>query len=285
MKKILIFIFLFIFSIQFSFAEENYKLTIKDKLIVNNISSKITKLIDKKWDTITSRYVTRLNKAIKNTEKNSRIYQILNSIKIQIVEYQNTKYKNNNNIEEKKEETKSNYESKTDFSEFKIDMTRVKTTWLWYYNEVRKNIWRNEYSFDTKLNDSAQNWSDTSLARWIMSHKRDSGDSYYNYNKITSRFKDKWVVCKNINRITHSENIWRWYYSCSDSNDCTDKLIWWIKQVFLMYMAEKGKSNHVHYDSIIMKEFNKIWVWIAIKKTSSNNFEFYITTHFCTELE
>lgn len=290
MKKIIISIILILFSLNYSFAEETYTLTVKDKILINNTSVKINKIIDKKWDIIVSRVVNKINKAIKKLNKNSRKYQILNWIKTKIVEYQNTKYKKENKIEEpkaeeKKEESKSNYQSKTNFSDLKIDMSRVRTAWLWYYNTVRKNIWKNEYSFDEKLNDTAQEWSDTSLSRWVMSHKRDSGDSYYNYNKITSRFKDRWVVCKNVNRITHSENIGRWYYSCSDSSDCTDKLIWGIKQVFDMYMAEKWKSNHVHYDSVVMTQFSKIWVWIAIKKSSGSNYEFYITTHYCTEIE
>lgn len=286
LKKISVIIFLFIFFTQVSFASESYKLTMKDKLLVSNISDKINKLIDIKWDIITSKYVFTINKTIKKTEKNSKIYQILNWIKANIVNHTNEKYKQENNIEEikKESETKSNYKSKTNFSDFRIDMNKVRTSWLWLYNEVRKVKWRTTYSYENKLNDTAEEWSDTSLAKWVMSHKRDSGDSYYNYNKINSWFADRQVTCKNINRVTHSENIWRWYYKCSDSNDCTDKLIWWIKQVFNMYMAEKGKANQVHYESIIKKEFSKIWVWIAIKKTSSNNFEFYITTHFCTEL-
>lgn len=291
MKKIFVWLLIFIFSCSISFAKDTvYNLTMKDKLLITNISTKINKLTEKKWDIIVSRYVAKINLAIKKSKKDSRTYLILTWIKTKIVDYQNTKYKKENKIEEKKvevkkETNKSTYESKNSFSDLKIDMSRVRTAWLWYYNEVRKNIWKSEYSFDEKLNDTAEEWSDTSLSRWVMSHKRDSGDSYYNYNKITSRFKDRWVVCKNVNRITHSENIGRWYYSCSDSNDCTDKLIWGIKQVFDMYMAEKWKSNHVHYDSVVMTQFSKIWVWIAIKKSGGSNYEFYITTHYCTELE
>lgn len=285
-RKIIILIILIVFSIQTWFAEESYKLTMKDKLLINNISTKINTLIDKKWNIITSKYVTTINKTIKKTEKNWRIYLILAWIKTNIVNHTNNKYIKENNLEQVKNETltKWEYVSKTNFSEFKIDITKVRTSWLWYFNNVRKSMWRNPYSYDTMLNDTAEEWSDTSLTRWYISHKRDPNDSYYNYNKITSRFKDRWVVCKNINRITHSENIGRWYYSCSDGSDCTDKLIWGIKQVFDMYMAEKWKSSHAHYDSIVMTQFSKIWVWIAIKKSSGSNYEFYITTHYCTEI-
>lgn len=285
-RKIIILIILIVFSIQPWFAEESYKLTMKDKLLINNITTKINFLIDKKGDVITSKYVTIINKTIKKTEKNWKTYLILLWIKTNIVNYKNNKYIKENNIEEVKneEQTKWDYESKTNFSEFRIDMSKVRTSWLWYFNNIRKSMGRNPYSYGTKLNDTAEEWSDTSLAKWVMSHKRDTNDSYYNYNKITSRFKNRWVLCKNINRITHSENIWRWYYKCSDSNDCTDKLISWTKEVFDMYMAEKGKASRAHYDSIVMNEFSKIWVWIAIKKSGNSSYEFYITTHYCTEL-
>lgn len=287
-KKLFALILLFIFSFQYSFASENYKLTIKDKILITNISTKINLLTVKKWDIIVSKYVAAIDKTLKKTKKDSRINLILTSIKTKIITYSQEKYKKENKIEEVKKEdikTESWYESKTNFTDFKIDMTRVRESWLWYFNSIRKDIGRNLYSFDTRLNDTAQEWSDTSLAKWIMSHKRDSWDSYYNYNKITSRFKDRLVVCKNVNRITNSENIGRWYYKCSDSNDCTDKLIAWTKEVFDFYMAEKGKSNQVHYESVIMKQFSKIWLWISIKKSGNNSYEFYITTHYCTELE
>lgn len=285
LKKIFITIFLIVFSLQISFAEtEIYKLTVKDKILINNTSVKINRLIDKKWDIITSRYVIILNKALKKTVKDSRIYQILTKIKTNIISHNIEKYKQENKIEEPVK-NEWNYKTKMNFSDFKIDMTRVRTSWLWFYNEVRKAKWRTTYSYENQLNDTAEEWSDTSLARWVMSHKRDTNDSYYNYNKINSWFKDRWIVCKNINKATHSENIWRWYYKCSNSNDCTDKLIEWTKEVFDMYMAEKGKSNQVHYESVVKKEFSKIWMWISIKKSDNNFYEFYITTHFCTELK
>lgn len=286
LKKFWIILFIFLYLLQFSYAkEEAYKLTMKDKLLVNDISTKINKISDKKWDIITSKYVTTINKTIKKVEKDSRIYQILTWIKTSIVNHKNDKYKKENNVEEiKNEELKEgNYKSTTNFSVLKIDMNKVREAWLWFYNSVRKDMWRTLYSYDTKLNDTAEEWSDSSMSRWLVSHKRDTNDSYYNYNKINSWFKNRWVVCKNVNRITHSENIWRWYYKCTDSNDCTDKLITWIKEVFDMYMAEKYKTSQTHYQSIINKEFNKIWLWISIKNLW-NKYEFYITTHYCTEL-
>jgi hypothetical protein len=46
LKKTFIVVFVIIFSLQISFAEESYKLTMKDKLLVNDISNKINKFID-----------------------------------------------------------------------------------------------------------------------------------------------------------------------------------------------------------------------------------------------
>jgi hypothetical protein len=46
-----------------------------------------------------------------------------------------------------------------------------------------------------------------SAVRGEITHKRNEGDVYYDYDKITSWFKDRGVVCKNIYGVTHTENI------------------------------------------------------------------------------
>lgn len=283
MKKIFILLLLIILQLNLSFASESYTLTIKDKIFVNETVSKINKITDTKWDTYAMKYIFALDKSLKNYAVWSRSYIVFNTIKTNIVSHiqEKNKPKENTKIEEKKIVS---YQSKMNFEEYKIDIEKVRTSWLWYYNDVRKNMWRELYNYYESLNSTAQDWSETSLDRWVMSHKRDINDSYYNYNKINSWFAERWVVCKNINRVTHSENIWRWYYKCSSDTDCTDKLIVWTKEVFDIYMAEKNKSYKAHYESIIRKEFRKIWLWIAIHKTDNDFYEFYITTHYCTEV-
>jgi hypothetical protein len=68
---------------------------------------------------------------LKKTKKDSRIYQILTSIKEKIIIYSQEKYKKENKIEEiKKEIVKENYKSKTNFSDFKIDIYKVRESWL-----------------------------------------------------------------------------------------------------------------------------------------------------------
>lgn len=285
MKKVIILLYLILTTITNTFATSEYTLTIKDKIFINDITQKINKLTDTKWDTYAIKYVFALDKSLKNYEIWSRSYKVFNTIKTNIVSHIQSKNKPESETIIIEEKSKVAYKSTMNFSEYKIDMEKVKLSWLWYFNEVRKNMWREVYSYDEILNNTAQEWSETSLDRWIMSHKRDTNDSYYNYSKINSWFADRWVVCKNINRVTHSENIWRWYYKCSSYTDCTDKLITWTKEVFDMYMAEKNKSYKAHYESIIRREFRKIWLWIAIHNSNDWFYEFYITTHYCTEVK
>lgn len=282
MKKIIPIIILILFSIQNSFATEWYNLVLSDRILINNITNNINKITDTKWDTHTMKYIFALNSSLKNLNENSRSYIILATIKTNIVAH--IQEKNKLEITKEVEKKIEPYKSNINFSDYKIDMEKVRKSWLSYYNDVRKSTWRELYSYADILNNTAQEWSETSMSKWVMSHKRNTWDSYYDYAKITNWFADRWVVCKNVNRATSTENIWRWFYKCSSDTDCTDKLISWTKEVFDMYYAEKNKSYKAHYESIIRKEFRKIWLWVSIHKISNWFYEFYITTHFCTEL-
>jgi len=285
-------VFFFVFFILFVsskniYADETYSLKMKDNLIVSQVSTKINKLIDEKWNSVTIKYVVALDKTLKKLDEKTRAYQIINEIKKKIVSHTNEI-----NIKEQKneEDTLKNevfdlkYTPTTDFKEFKIDIGEVRNYRLTLNNTERNSLWRENYKYSEKLIDSAQEWSDFSLSKWELTHKRNSSDSYYDYWKINSRFADREIVCKNVNWITHTESIWRWYYKCSDDN-CTEKLKNSLNDVFSMYLKEKNQSSRPHYDWIVRSEFQNIWVWIAIKQKSDNNFEFYITTHMCTELK
>lgn len=280
MKKIILTIILLIFSLQAN-ASENISLPLKDKLIVNNITEKINNLIDTNWDLVTSKYVSAINKILKDLESTSRNFIILTEIKTNIIAFTQEKYKKDlENLE-----NSNKYETITNFLEYKIDMNQIRDNWLWYYNNYRHKQWLEAYSYDTALNSTAQEWSDISMSKWAITHRRDKNDSYYDYKKITSWFKERWIMCSNINWITHTENIWRWFYKCSDKNNCTEQLSKAMADVFNMYASEKNKANKVHYESIVKKEFQKVWFWISIRKIRNNSFEFYTTTHFCSEIQ
>ncbi len=272
MKKILLNSLLL--TISFFSTTFSYDLTDKDKEIIDKKTKDIRSIIDNKWENIAYKYIFAINSSIKKLDKESSKAVILSKIQENITSYlkeKNKKIENTNNIEY--------------YSDFWIDINKVREKWLWYYNKVRTNLWRNSYSYEEKLNKTAKEWSDTSLEKWVMSHKRNENDSYYDYNKINSWFKERWVVCENINRVTFTENIWKWYYTCKKWLVCTDELINWTKEIFDMYMSEKNQKYKAHYESIVRKEFNKIWLWISIKKLNENDYEFYITTHFCTKIK
>jgi uncharacterized protein YkwD/predicted DNA-binding antitoxin AbrB/MazE fold protein len=161
-----------------------------------------------------------------------------------------------------------------------IDMGKVRATWLKWYNDARAAAGLYAYTYNDQLNRSAITWSETCKARGYMDHKRSPGDAYYDYNKITAWFADLGLVFKNVNRVTHTENIGWGMYKCSKA-DCTDDLITAIRTTFDFYMAEKGTASHAHYDSVMNAYFKEIGLGIAIDET---NGKYYLTTHYGTEI-
>ena len=71
-------------------------------------------------------------------------------------------------------------------SQYNIDFDSVKSYWMELTNGVRakKNI--PQYKYSDTLETTAIEWSKIQKSKNTASHKRKSGDSYYNYNKITA---------------------------------------------------------------------------------------------------
>lgn len=163
-----------------------------------------------------------------------------------------------------------------------IDMDRVRATWLGWYNEVRSAAGLHAYTNNDQLARTAIVWAENAEQRGYMDHRRDPGDVYYDYWKITDWFKDLGLEFKNVYRVTHSENISWGVYSCdSGQADCTDELIDGLRPTFDFYMAEKGKDYSPHYDSVMNKYFNEIGLGIAAEPSSN---KFYLTVHYGTEI-
>ncbi len=261
------FLYIFIlFILSFSIAYGNYKITTKDRLIINKISSKMKKLIDIKDLNSKKTIESKINNIQQKHKDNIKIFTIIEEVKkiININEIPENIYTNTNN-------------------KYKIDYEKIKLQWLNWHNKERIELWRPVYSYDEKLNNTALEWSDIQKERWWSSHKRDTNDSYYNYQKIVKWFKNRWVSCEKSWRITITESIWYNSYYCND-NDCNDELIKSLKSVFNRYMKEKWKSNNPHYKSIVHKNLTKIGAWISIKE-NKNHYNYYITTHYCTKLK
>ena len=251
-----------------------YSLTLKDRLIINKFLWNITPVINRKWLDYRDLIVLKIAQFIDTGKYPERLNVILQEIIDILLEIWE---------EEEAISSVSASQGESSYSLANIDYDRVKYTWLWRYNDVRSDMWLSKYQYNSKLEQTAVDWSNTSKQRWEITHKRNTWDSYYDYDKITSWFKERWVVCKNIYRVTHTENIWWGTYSCNDW-DCTDELIDGIRSTFDYYMSEKGKSYDAHYQSIVNKYFTMMWLWITLEDRGSGRYKYYLTTHYCTEL-
>ncbi|MFK7780701.1 MAG: CAP domain-containing protein [Candidatus Gracilibacteria bacterium] len=246
-----------------------YQLVRADSLIINKLLYKVNKVIQVKGLLYRDSLVSKLSKVLVDGNYSARLIAILYDIKnkiakIEILSEKKTIINNINNGEN-------------------IDMNRVRDVWLGRFNTVRNDLGKHSYSYDSKLEKTALEWSQISKDRGDITHKRDLSDSYYDYSKITSWFKDRGVVCKNIGGTTNTENIGYGTFSCKDS-ECTDELISGIRSTFDFYMGEKYKSYQPHYQSIINTNFTKMGIGIELQEKSNGYYKFYLTVHYCTKL-
>ena len=160
-----------------------------------------------------------------------------------------------------------------------IDISRVRGAWFSWYNTTRNALWLWNYNYDPKLDVTAHDWN-ISFAneKWINHHRRNPGDSYYDFPVIDAWFTARGITPKVINRAKNTENVGYGYYSCSAS-DCTDELIDSIRSTFDFFMSEKGKSYDAHYRSIVQPYFTKMGFDIIVVPSEKR---YYITVHYIT---
>lgn len=260
---------------------QKYELTIKDKILINKINNKLQKNIDKKWDWYKKTLIKILEKTLNKSKKNTKKYEILNAL----VENLKTDEIINKQVDETKKIDFTILASENNLK-YKIDIEKIRKQWLDWHNEVREKIWLNPYSYSALLDNTAYEWSSISAEKWEMEHKRNYFDKDYDYNIIEAWFQERWVNCKVINRTTTSESIWKFWYYCKD-DDCTDEIIPALKEIFDIYMNEKLKSYNPHYRAIVHKDITKMWIGIVVLQETEekNYYDFYITTHYCTQFE
>lgn len=169
-------------------------------------------------------------------------------------------------------------------SKYNVDFEEVKDYWMGLNNDARSSRGIYKYKYSKTLEQTAFDWSAIQKSREEASHKRDVGDSFYNYKKITSWLWDRGVTCKNISGKTHTENVGWGMYTCTDGN-CTDELKQGVKRTFDFFMKEEFQDYQAHYQSIVNQYFTELWFGVDIKETGKNQYEFYLTVHYCTELE
>lgn len=159
-----------------------------------------------------------------------------------------------------------------------IDMIKIRTQWLAWYNAERAKLGKYPYTYNSQLNRSAVIWSETMKKKGSMDHKRTGQTAYYDYNLITKWFADLGLVFKNIQSRTHTENIGWGYYNCSDS-DCTDEVLSGIRTTLDFYLGEKNKASQAHYQSLMNDYFKEIGLGLAFQGN-----KYYLTVHYGTEI-
>ena len=272
-------------------VKNKYTLTKADNLIVKKFTKAIENIIKKNWEKSRKIFIKKL-KEISKKNNDLKFSTILNQIVFNLEEpiRKIEEEKKKKNAEKKLQEQKKIETEKIEKLEtndvINYDLEKIKKTWIWWHNIERKKLGLAEYSEEEKLNISATNWSITKRNKKIMDHKRSPNDSYYDYWKINTWFKNNWVVCKNIYRVTHSESIGRAWISCN-KDDCTDEIIKGIRWTFDYFMSEKWISwiAGAHYRAIVHKTFKQIWFWLAVEKNWKNSYRIYHTTHYCTEVQ
>lgn len=163
-----------------------------------------------------------------------------------------------------------------------IDLQKVRTTWLSWYNQARAQKKLQPYIYDSQLNRTATIWSEQAKQKGKIEHKRPGQKKYYDYQKITAWFANLGLQFKNIHGVTNTENIAWDFYSCpATAKDCTESLTKAIRHSFDFYMAEKNKKSKAHYLSIMKPEFREIGLGIAIDQVHK---KFFLTVHYGTEI-
>lgn len=275
MKKILIIVTVLFILISNSYSYlDTYKITSSDKITINKLSSKINKLLDSNDLAFRSKLEQKINSLQYKYKNSKKLYAIFQEIKL-----------NTYLISYKKE-------SENHYNEYTIDINKVKKAWISWHNKARKELWRTLYSYDERLNNTAYEWSKFQDWKWFMSHKRTSDWPFYDYDQIEKWFTDRWVKCKVKSRVTTSESIWKFWYYCNDSN-CTDELIKSLKVLFDIYINEKWMwyPADAHYRAIVHKELSKMWLWLSIRRDFTDEYKnyksynYYVTTHYCTEFK
>ena len=265
MKKFFIIIFISIISLNFAFW---YNPVSSDKLIVNKIVSKLSSNLSQKSQADKKKIKTLLYSIINQNKSNQRIVYLMEETlkKLSLFEFKN----------EYSKHYKDNY----------INYDYVKNTWISRHDEQRKllNLWNLENK--SILDNTAYEWSKEQSFRQKMSHERNIWDWFYNYPIIENWFQDRLVKCKVADHATSSESIAHYWYYCYTRN-CNDQMLESLKEIFDIYMNEKWLSYpaNAHYKSIVFPAFTQVWFWLYIKKEdNSNYYDYYISTHYCTEL-
>jgi len=271
-------------------TEKKYSLSSQDQVLVSKINKKIEAIIEIKWASIKNILLVKLRQVLSKTKTNTRMNLIIqalidNTANIEILQVEviaEEKPTPNPSLVRRGEESETI--ETTSNNQISIDESKVRQNWIGWYNSYRQSLWLHNYSYSSKLDITSLDWSQVAKTRWEISHRRDTWDSYYDYTKIESWLKDRGVSCKNVSRATYTENIWWGTFSCSDG-DCTEELSNGIKKTYDFFLSEKDDDYQPNYKAIVHPYFKKVWLGIVVTETKKDYYNFYLTTHFCTEVQ
>lgn len=262
MRKILLSILCFICFSNTSFAEFSEK----EELLFETYTQKAEDIVWEKWEAYREYIVYTLKEFIERTDVREKTADFIKHLATKI------------------EENKWKITWPVEYQELWIEIESVKASWLSWVNEERDLVWVSPYSYHKALEKTALKWSTLSKDKGYIDHKVSVWDSYYNYTKKAKWMKDNGIVCKNLYGVTFTESIGWGMFSCHDDN-CTQELTNGIQSSFDFFMSEKWKSYKPHYEAIAGKYFTIMGLGIEIEKIGTNRYKYYLTNHYCTELQ
>lgn len=245
------------------------ELTQNDKKVAVKIAKSIENIVNNKTPLYKEIWKGRLEQILLKLDSDSKKYALFSEILENHLKMWFTPYINSH------------------LSKFNINKTLVNNYWVDLHNNARNSNWLNNYSYDTRLENTAIEWSYNNYNKWKMDHKRDSNDSWYDYNKIENWFQERGVTCSVKWWTTSSESIAKYWYYCTDW-ECSNELNTSLKVIFDIYMNEKTLSYpaNTHYKAIVSPNITKMWFWISVYKSDlPDYYEYYIATHYCTEFQ
>lgn len=157
-----------------------------------------------------------------------------------------------------------------------VDMRRVRSEWLSWYNEEREKVGSPLLTMSGDLSMTATNWANVAKKRGYIDHKRPGTSAYYDYSGIGRWFKDLGVTFKARQGSTYGESIAWNVYSCRD-DDCTDEAISAIRSAYNFFHSEKGKKYRPHYDMMVAKGYTQMGLGLSFDSRSR---KYYLTAHF-----
>jgi hypothetical protein len=159
-------------------------------------------------------------------------------------------------------------------------VSELRRTWITWVNDFRKEEWVDKkIAQQAILDKTATEHSYYQRSIGERTHRRTPYSAFYDYDEITQWFNDRWVDFKNVNRATHTENVWLSTLYC-DGGDCTDEATTSLSWVFDYFIQEKWTNYTAHYDTIVQPYFGEMWFGIAIDEDTDT---IYSTMHYATE--